>query len=53
MPAERASDGALRRAIIAVHDRLKVEAQARKAGIKITRWRGDRPVVRIAARKET
>ncbi len=49
MPAARAPDGGVRRQSIAVHTRLLIENEARKAGIKINRWRGDRPVVRVQA----
>lgn len=49
MPAERASDGALRRTIIAVHERLRAEAEARKLGKPITKYRDGKPVVRVQA----
>lgn len=48
MPAAR-KDGTLRRAEIAVHQRLLLEHLARQIGRPIIGWRGTRPVVRVAA----
>lgn len=52
MPSERASDGALRRTIIAVHERLRAEAEARKAGTPISKYRNGEPVYRVKAAGE-
>ena len=49
MPAARARDGSVRRTFLAVHARLLIEAQAKRAGLTITRWRGETPVIRIKA----
>lgn len=51
MTAARATDGGVRRLCLAVHRRLEIEAQAKRAGLRIIRWRGDRPVIRIPTRK--
>lgn len=51
MPSRRASDGSLRRAVLALHRRLELENEARKAGLTITAWRKGRPIVRIPMRK--
>lgn len=51
MPAARTKDGSARRLCLAVHHRLSIEAQAKRAGLCIIRWRGDKPVIRIPTRK--
>lgn len=51
MTAARTRDGSARRHCLAVHHRLSIEAQAKRAGLRIIRWRGDRPVIRIPTRK--
>lgn len=47
--AARPSAGSARRTILAVHARLLIEAQAKRAGLTITRWRGETPVIRVKA----
>jgi hypothetical protein len=53
MPSRRASDGSHRRAAIALHFRLKIEVEARKAGHQPITWRNGKLIVRTPSRKMT
>ncbi len=51
MPAAR-KDGTVQRHYATVLARLALEQQARAAGLKISKWRDGKPVLRIPMRKK-